>query len=31
MYAIPRNGFLPPMNDTVENTSDFVPPNMATG
>jgi hypothetical protein len=30
-YAIPRKGFLPPINETVEKTIDLVPLNGATG
>ena len=30
-YAIPRNGFLPPMTVRVDMTIDFVPPYTVTG
>ncbi len=30
-YAQPRNGFFPPIHDTVEMTIDFVPENERTG
>lgn len=30
-YAHPRNGFLPPIQDTVDMTIDFVPENERTG
>ena len=31
MYAMPRNGFLPPSHDVVESTTDLVPENDVTG
>jgi len=32
MYAMPKNGFLPPRPGAmVESTTDFVPPNEETG
>jgi len=31
MYAIPRNGFLPPSHDVVDSIIRFVPPNAITG
>jgi hypothetical protein len=31
MYAHPRKGFFPPIQETVEMTTDLVPPNCSTG